>query len=396
MKLITPRHSIAAYLTVFGAIALCSILMIRCKRDVSVEQPKVKTEINIPFDLMQLIKKEGKGVQIPINITIPGLLLDGSGNIVQTRQNGLAGRLFSTPQAYCDDPSSAPAIGPHTLNWIQNTQTQCGDFPHTLKANWTVRTPFDLAALNPNNTSQFSKGRIRFKQGSTVVFQNLNIQINTSDIILIGTDPIDPEIKIYTVTYTWSGIDHYYFTAAASNTLECSFFIYTDCTPDTYSITTSYAGSFVFSGVTNLDYPCQRIDLVYISPSTVQNPPPYNSLCGSIAGTDVSTICPPAPDYRINLASQVQVRPASGGTFQDIQTYASGLSDSRTNGLVYYWEVRYLRQFQDYVTGITSGSFPTNFIFRWRNHDSTGNTIPRQACWGAWSAESTSLPFRDF
>lgn len=330
---------------------------------------------------MKVIKDQGKSTYLPLNIVVPAILLDKDGNEIKRKSFGAA---LSTPQAWCDDPGSAPIPSEPsvTLVGVEHLKENCGNYPHTFTMSWIIKTPFELTDVNPNNNSQISRGRLRIKNGSTTTYQDLNIPIETGDIVLQGTDPLDSDIKIYSVSYTKSGIADSYLLDGSFTSVEVSFFIYSDCEPDAVTVSTGYYAAF---SPYNIILPCLRIDNVYISPSTQLSPPPDNDYCGSIAGTDPFGACPSAPTYYINLGSEIQVKKAGDPDtdYQPLQTYATGKTDHRTDGYVFYWEVRYTEQLQNYVPNTSGISWPANFTFRWRNID--GTSTSNITCTGDWS-----------
>jgi hypothetical protein len=374
-----------------GALTVCILILVvvGCQRNVK-DIPAKESKQEVPADLMSLIKKQGSSIYIPINKPVPGILLDKNGNEIATHPH--SGRLDGTPDEICDDPASA-TVGPNTLIGVNNQILNCTTVEHTLTVYWQVRSSFDLVAANPNPSYQASRGRLRIKNGSTITYSDLNINLTSGNIVYVGVDPIDPTVKIYNITYVKSGIPHTYLSAGNFTAVEVSLSIYSDCTDpyDSYLITTPYTAAF--SPTVGLD-PCERIDGVYINPATSM--PPSADYCASIAGSYVTGSPGLCQNYTANLGSEVQVKLAGDPdvNYRDIQTKAAGDPTYRTSGYVYNWEVLFIRQFQSYVPNAGSLTFPANFTFRWRNFHGTG--VGSITCLGNQWSTPVTLSIYDF
>lgn len=363
-------------LSFFG---LCILLAGSCQRDTKETVPPV-VKGNISDLLTSQIKQQGHTISIPINKSVPGILTDANGTEIKTNRSG---RVLTTPDHICEDPSLA-IVGPNAFTTLQHIIYDCQDAKHTLTLQCKIRSSFDLSMLNPNNPSQFSRGRIRIKSGTTITFQDLNIPLTT--LTFTGDDPNEPGVKQYTLTYTKTGIPDQYLAAGAYTAIEGSAVVYTDCTAPygSYLITMPYEPISQYS--TGLD-PCQRLDNVYITPATPSTPPHSVLDCGLIAGSYIVGSPGACQNFTFNMASQVQVKKAGDpdANYVNIQSLVVGSSSpATTDGLVYYWEVRRISQLQFYLPGVTNASFPGNFTFRWRNVH--GATNP---CYGPWSTPVT-------
>ncbi|MCF6407205.1 hypothetical protein L3C95_30190 [Chitinophaga filiformis] len=365
------------FLKTFSLLGLCVLLAGACRRDVKETVPQ-GAKGTVSDLLASQIKQQGHTVTVPVNRSVPGILTDANG--VEIKAN-LSGRILTTPDEICEDPSLA-VVGPNTFTTVKHTIYDCQNVKHTLILEWKIRSSFDLVMTNPNNASQFSKGRIRIKSGTTVTFQDLSIPLTT--LTYTGDDPNEPGVKQYTLTYTKTDIPDQYLTEGAYTAIEGSAVVYTDCAV-TYLITTPYAPISPYG--TGLD-PCQRIDNVYITPATPSTPPLSTIDCGVIAGSYVVGSPGACQNYVFNMASQVQVKKAGDpdANYVNIQSLVVGSSSpATTDGLVYYWEIRRMPQLQFYVPGVTNASFPGDFTFRWRNaHGTAPNT-----CYGPWSTPVT-------
>jgi hypothetical protein len=352
-------------------IAFLFVLLIAansCQRDT-----KDTTSPKVPADLAKQIQQGGRSVYVPLNVSMAGTLTNSKGVEIQHTKNAIGAR---TPDAICEDPTTAE-VGPNTLTGIDHTLYDCTALKHSLTVHITIRSSFDLSNTNPNNTAQISKGRVRIKNGSTITYQDLAIPLST--LTYTGDDPNEAGIKLYNLTFTESNIAHQYLSPGSFTSVEASAVVYTDCAApyDTYFITTAYATAFV-PGLA-LD-PCNRVDPVYISTSST---PPMNTDCGSIAGSYVVSSPGACQNFTVNTASQVQVKKAGDpdANYVNIRTRVVGVPGYTTDGYVYYYEVRYIEQVQDYVPNTTAASLPGQFTFRWRNVNITGSTT----CFGPWS-----------
>jgi hypothetical protein len=368
------------FLKTLSFFGLCILLAGSCQRDAKETAPSV-AKGNISDLLASQIKHQGHTISIPINRSVPGILTDANGTEIKTNRSG---RILTTPDEICEDPSLA-VVGPNRLTAVQHTIYDCENLKHTLTLEYKIRSSFDLSMLNPNNPSQFSKGRIRIKSGTTTTFQDLSIPLAT--LTYLRDDPNEPDVKEYTLTFTRTNIPDQYLAAGAYTAIEGSAVVYTDCTApyDTWLITMPYEPISPYA--TGLD-PCQRIDNVYITPGTPSTPPISVLDCGLIAGSYVVGDPGACQNYTFNMASQVQVKKAGDPDANYVNIWAivvgSGLP-ATTDGLVYYWEVRRVLQPQFYLPGVTNASFPGDFTFRWRNvHGMAPNT-----CYGPWSTPVT-------
>lgn len=378
MKSTIFSRSKPMYLKILGFSGLCMLLAGSCQRDAKEAAPAA-AKGNISDLLASQIKREGHTISIPVNRSVPAILTDAKGTEIKTNRSV---RVLTTPDQICEDPSLA-IVGPNTFTTVKHTIYDCQNAKHALTLEWKIRSSFDLAMVNPNNTSQFSKGRIRIKSGTTITFQDLNIPLTT--LTYIGDDPNEPGVKQYTLTYTKTDIPDQYLADGAFTAIEGSAVVYTDCTaPYAYLITMPYAPISQYA--TGLD-PCQRIDNVYITPATPSTPP-YSTLdCGVIAGSYIVGSPGVCQNGTFNMASQVQVKKAGDpdANYVNIQALVVGSgSPATTDGLVYFWEVRRIQQLQFYLPGVTNASFPGDFTFRWRNVHGSVNP-----CYGPWSTPVT-------
>ncbi|SEM33022.1 hypothetical protein SAMN04488505_10473 [Chitinophaga rupis] len=373
----------AVYVKNLLTLFLFVLLTGSCQRDIKDAAPSAQP-VSLSDKLTQLIKESGHSVYIPVNKSVPGILMDARGNEIKTNRTA---KLLTTPDEICDDPSLA-VVGPHTLNGVNHTLYDCQNIKHSLTVDWTIRSSFDLVNANPATPSQISKGRLRIKSGTTITFQDLNIPLTA--LTYTGDDPNEPGVKLYHLVYTKNNIDHQYLSPGAFTAIEVSVVVYSDCTApySTYFITTPYVAAFAPSIGLN---PCERVDQVYINPATSQSPPPSVNDCGSIAGSYVVGSPGPCQNNTPNMASQVQVKKTGDpdANYRNIQTKLPGTTTYSTDGYVYYWEIRYIKQLQDYVPNATN--FPASFTFRWRNVDGTG----ANTCFGPW-ANPVNYTISDF
>ncbi len=363
---------------------LCTLLAGSCRRDAK-ETPPAAAKGNLADVLARQIKERGHPITVPVNKSVPAMLLDAKGQEINTSHSA---RVLTTPPEFCEDPSEA-VVGPNMLQSIRWTIYDCEDVKHTITLQWQIRSSFDLSMTNLSNPSLISKGRIRIKNGATITYQDLNIPLTA--LTYTGDDPNEPGTKLYTLTYTKTGIPGQYLTAGAYTAIETSPFVYTDCDYG-YSIQTAYTpiSPSVATGLA----PCDRIDAVYITAATPQQPPISTIACGMIGGSYPVGSPGACQNYTFNMASQVQVKKAGDpdANYRNIWAYIPGSGQpSPQDGLIYYWEIRVLEQFQFYVPGVTNASFPGDFTFRWRNaHGAAPNT-----CYGPWSTPVT-MTFYDF
>ena len=338
------------------------LLFNSCRHDIKEVVPVVSKQ-----------QTNANAVYIPVNKTVPGILTNTQGDEIKT---GRTSAVLTTDPQYCTDPSSA-VVGPHTIVGITHAITDCQNLTHTLSITWILRSSFDLFLSLPDMLP--SRGTIAIKSGSTIIYQAFSVQF--SSFTYLGEDPNAPGVKLYRVSYS-RGFLHQYLAPGAFTSIEFSLWINTDC-PNNLIFSASYEATDIPGLGIN---PCERVDPVYITPATSQTPPPTVNDCGSIAGSYVLGGPGACQNFTPNPASQVVVKRAGDpdASYTPIQTKAPGTNTYTTNGYVSYWEVRYIKQLQDYVPNAT---FPGNYTFRWRNVDGT--------CFGPWSAPVT-LTINDF
>lgn len=356
-------------LSAFTFFILMIFFITSCRRDVkdvpAKQSPAAASDI--PTALANLIKEKGHSFKVEINRQVPAILVDKNGNEIQRHPSGNTG--LRTPDEICEDPASAE-ITP-TLLGAENTVSDCINQTHTIVVYWQIKSSFDLALANPSPSYQASRGRLRIKNGSTTTYSDLNINLVSGNIVYVGTDPGDPTLKIYNVTYTKTGIPHTYLAQGNFTAVEASLAVYSDCDDpyDPYLIITSYTN--IFAPQVGLDV-CERNDLIYISPNIPGDPPPSNDMCASIAGSWVLTSPGACQNYDYNLGSYVEVKRTGDpdANYVPLQVKAAGDPSWRVDGRVFYWEVLWMNELQSYVPNAPA-SFPASYTFRWKNFDGT-------------------------
>ncbi len=391
----TTQRTISVYVSFFLLLLLCAVSMINCKRDRLAEPAAIKKreDENIAA-LLKMVSENKKSYYLPLNQEVEIMWVDKNGNKI-IRNIGTTTE--STAQAICDDPNGFKGENPSRLDGVRNTQATCGNGAHTLEAEWTIYTPLELLATSVKGSKSY--GKIRVRNGSSTVWTSPNAFITTPDLVFIGMDPTDATIRMYKLKYTVPNVPHMYFQSGNATSVQFDFKVFSDCDNEASEVSANWAPGFAPYSIENA--PCQRIDVCTIMPYTGNgsSTPPYNSLCGMIAGTDPYYQCPAAPTFYINLGTEVWVRRNSlNANFQPLETYASGLSDYRgpsssSYGYIYNWEARFMKE----LNYINSGSpFADTAVFKWRNiHGTMNGNTPTITCRGAWSNE-IKLPIKDF
>jgi hypothetical protein len=145
-----------------------------------------------------------------------------------------------------------------------------------------VSVLYNLVAVNPSNSAQLSRGRLRLKNGGgTVIYNNTNIPLSSSNIQNVGTDPSDATLTRFKITFTTAFIDE--TTYANSASAEPGAFIYTDCA-NVPTVTVPYSSSQATSTTANYTTPCTRYDKVYYNPA-------QGGMGASVAGVNASGGC---------------------------------------------------------------------------------------------------------
>jgi hypothetical protein len=406
IKAPTPRN-ISVYVSFFVLLLLCSVTMTNCKRDRLAEPAAIKkTEDENIAALLKMVSENKKSYYLPLNQQVQIIWIDKNGNEIKGGNNGGV-TTNSTAPAICDDPRAYEGGKLSLLTGIRNTQATCGNGDHTLEVNWKIYTPLEIFTTSIYNTNSF--GRMRIRNGSSTVWSSPNIFITNPDLVFIGMDPDEPTIRMYTLKYIVTGVPHTYFQSGNATSVQFDFKIYSDCNNEVAATPPSWTAGFAPYSIENA--PCQRIDVCTIMPYTGNgsSTPPYNSLCGMIAGTDPTALCPSAPTFYINLGTEVQVKLTGDPdiNYRPLETYASGLSDERShvtghtnnNGYIFHWEARFMKELH-YVPNYTYIVPNNKYTFRWRNiHGSwDGNTAHAAniTCTGTWSNELIEIPIKDF
>lgn len=386
-------------LSAFAFITLLIFSITSCQRDINDLTDQQPDTPDIPIDFSKLAKKNGFLIQN--NLEVPTILLDKNGNEIQRRPHSSA-RLMDTPDAICEDPASAEVST--ALQYTENTVSDCINQTHTITVYWRIKSSFDLALANPSPPNQASRGRLRIKNGTTITYSDLNINLVSGNIVYVGTDPVDPTLKIYDITFSKTGIPHTYLTGGNFTAIEVSLAVYSDCDDpyDSYSIITAYVQAYAPTVGLNV---CERNDNININPSYTGAPPPSNDMCGSVVGSWVAGSPGACENYDANLGTQIQVKRAGDPdiNYRDLHIKVNGAGSWRTDGIVHFSEIVYFRQLQDIVINppspwpVTNPPTTYNFTFRWRNVDGTGTSSPFTiTCRTSWWHPEVTLPIYDF
>ncbi len=225
--------------------------------------------------------------------------------ISYTDNNGVSHRIGSDIQtdATCGqyDCSTAPSASDLYVNYTllyAKWYYTCGT-GHDLTATWRISVPYTLLLQDPNS-SDYSFGNIRIRNGGTVLATSGDLGNGNLEIINLGTDPGCSSNTVYTVTYTWQNISETYFPG---NAVDASLTIYNDCVKTNYiNIVTwvngpPYSTSFedVFS------HPCNRTDQAFV----VIGGSPYAQIAGAYI------ICSPPSGFIGTTEHQVEYRPVT-------------------------------------------------------------------------------------
>jgi hypothetical protein len=238
-----------------------------------------------------------------------------------------------------------------------------------MTVNFTFKTPFTLTDLSPIYSGQYSKGKIRLKNAAgTTIFQDAAIPIALSGITLTGTDPGDPDLNIYEISFTRTNVNQYFFNGSTpaqdrAVSFEAGFTVYPDCEyGNGFPISTAYStpvhllyahGDMFGPAV------CNRVDYAYIIPTT--SAPGYN---GTIAGTDVLGDCNPASGL-MNTGSYIQYKKQGQSTWRQLKMYDS-TGASRNDGIIFISELLFIKT-TDFILDNSSSGGTGMYEFRYRN-----------------------------
>lgn len=301
------RHFSIKHIAVFTVICLCvAAILNSCKRE------SITTDKNSQDEVAVVIKatKDRYGalsapVVYPVNKIAGRLDYDANGNEVI-----IAGRNLQNARVLCTgyDCATAESFG-LTRGDIEEVYTLssaeiyagCGTQNGTkVTVTWNLSVPYIVLNANPANATQLSKGRMRFLSSSGTLLYN-NINITPVSITSLGTDPSCSNNSLFRVTYSLSNVMDSYL--GNGNKLECSLFMYTNCTGLAPSYVTQWTQAVVFPATGTYAAPCSRIDKLWINPSTGT----AQSQCATVAGAYVTCTGVPAGFTR-TTSQQVEYR----------------------------------------------------------------------------------------
>jgi len=149
--------------------------------------------------------------------------------------------------------------------------TDCID-GYKISFNTTVSSDDNIVAVNPNNSSQISKGSIRIYNPSNVlIYSNLSISLDpsTNPTIDMGADPDNPGYELFSVTFTsgWIASSTLDPTGLASYTMKLGAFYESDCSDLEHSNGGLWANTYTSLQFPNTD-PSSRVDAIYNVSST--------------------------------------------------------------------------------------------------------------------------------
>lgn len=301
-----------------------------------------------------------------MNLKTKGIFLDQNGN-EKTFPKGANGRTLSMP---CD--ATDPDFEDNTFN-LQSIDVNfqgCNN-SFTVTAHYQLSTGFNVVSANPLNSTQLTRGRMRIRQGtSNILYTDNNIAIASSDIVLLGSDPSNPNKKLYSITYTSQPITN---TSWLQNTIyfEERPIIYTDCSDAIITPATWQAIPWSFG--LNV---CNRIDPIQIMPNGSGSIIYFNGVDAAVQYGGAS--CYPSG---VERPTETEVQWNQGGSWATIPfNNAWGCSPSQASNLPSVLTMPYT------FTGVTG-----NVNFRYRNVKRSGATGcgTTVTCSGPWSSTVT-------
>lgn len=210
--------------------------------------------------LKERYKFESREINFTVNAKGQGMYTDINGNPIDWSK-------ARTSDFACYDPAD-DANGDLTpivaLNSVTINFTCSGDY--FIGGDWTISTPYQLLHQNPNNSTQYSKGRLRLKNSSGTFYY---------------VDGAMSALFTQTGTETINGVDRYVYniktqSSAISGTtfssavlVQLGGFFYTDC-PDVPSITIAYSNTYS-KDLSNTNNLCKRTDKIWINPPSWTN-----------------------------------------------------------------------------------------------------------------------------
>lgn len=264
-------------LKIFSAITLigaASFIFYSCKKS----ETKTSSEQSITKEeAIAKIKNQlkGKPIETTYNLNLPGrgYYSDENGNQIDLNTIKQQRSSYTCPPPD-DDYFSTELIS-------ITSQYTCGQ-GYEITVKYYISVLYNLVASNPNNSSQLSKGKLRLKNSSgTVIYNNTNVPISSSNIENLGMDPSDINLTKFRITFTTPYIAD--VTYGNSSVAEPAAFIYTDCS-NVPSISLPYSSSQSVSTTGNYTLPCTRYDKVYYNPAGGGTP-------ASVAGVNAGSGC---------------------------------------------------------------------------------------------------------
>jgi hypothetical protein len=291
-----------------------------CKKQ-EIESPQITAETakaqpeRFPSWFIEKMKTEKRTVIIPYTEPIEVKYEDADGNILKPRNKGT--NTLGIPEA-CDDPYSYPNDPTATIAATYS----CQDGGYQFTITFELNTAFTLVGASPFNSSNLSKGRVRFINGAgTILYQNSSITPVSITSLGAGTPA---GYNKYSISFTTPFLSASLFPNGYY--IQPGFAVWSNCSTDPFAESAGFTDGI--SGMyieTAMGAPCNRLDKMYFN--SPFDPPTYNI---NIAGTDPIGICN-APNYVHNAGSELMVLPPGSATWRHLT-----ISEVNTAGLLIY------------------------------------------------------------
>ncbi len=301
-----------------------------CKKN-RVESQALNAEVK--EKMIDFIKKNSKPITTVVNQQLQWEYEDENGNTIDRPMNNI--RTFDTePSCFDFDEDNFPtAIGED-----YDLTTSCVTYK-TIHANFIVNSKNAIVLQAPWNPALKTVGRLEIKNGSTIVWRDLNIANIT--IVDLGLNPLDATQHRYRVSFEYQYIprlewDNWTYT----KTIRLR--VYTECIEDPIN------GGLATISLNQNSTTCTAVHPVYL-----------NGADGGIGGVAACASC--CFNYGLGLPSQQYIEFSANSTFSTI-AYRKlfNSTDVVTSGITLTPGTQYYYRYKNSTTGCEVN--PTTFV----------------------------------
>ena len=252
----------------------------------------------------------------------------------------------------CPDPGSSEVAEEFVSMEREYT---CG-VGYRFVVTYKVTSEFQLLLANPNNSSQFSVGRVRLRNSGVTIYTTptaalLSIQF----VAIVGQNSNGKDLNEFIVKYRTDIVSETTYNSATS--IDPNLFAYTDCA-NYPIITIPFSPQQSAPGYQHTTLPCLRVDKIYFNPS-FGTPPNYTppSLAGANAtGSGCFPVGYVFPDKQ-EIHFKKNTSDNYTGTFN---LYTQGLTQSSVaTPEINYWDAWYIDRSN--LTGLIPGNVQVRY-----------------------------------